>query len=483
MKMILYKKVLITFIALGSLMVASSQQYPDSLLRYLEIAAKNNPSVLQRFSEYQASLQKIPQVGSLPDPELNAGVFLSPMELVSGNQVADLRLMQMFPWFGVLRYGKDEMSLMAKAKFELFRESKLNVFYEVQRTWFDLYKIQKDIGISEKNVEILKIIERLALIRFKSAPSGGAGTQSSSPGMPSNSSQSNNSGGSGGMNNMGGGNQSNPGTTVSNQASPSMQSGNMVSSSAGSGLADIYRIQIETAELQNNIDFLKNQERSTIALFNSYLNRNPVSPVYTSEILKSDSLGLSLVAVPDSILKNNPMLSMLEFERQSYEARKKMVTAMGYPMVGLGLNYSLINRNEMSESPMNGKDMVMPMVSVTLPIYRKKYKAMRNEADLLSKATSQNYQGTSNSLQTEYYQAIQLYQDAQRRVILYKSQYLLASKTLDLILKNFSASTAGLTDVLRVRQQTLDYELRQVEAVADFNTAVAWLKKLMAFSR
>ena len=464
-------------------MVASSQQYSDSLLRYLEIAAKNNPTVLQRFSEYQASLQKIPQVGSLPDPELNAGVFLSPMELVSGNQIADLRLMQMFPWFGVLRYGKDEMSLMAKAKFELFRESKLNVFYEVQRTWFDLYKIQKDIGISEKNVEILKTIERLALIRFKSTSSGGAGTQSSSTGMPSNSSQSNSSGGSGGMNNMGGGNQNNPGTTVFNQASPSMQSGNMGSSSAGSGLADLYRIQIETAELQNNIAFLKNQERSTFALFNSYLNRNPGSPVYTSEILESDSLGLSLNAVPDSILKNNPMLSMLEFERQSYEARKKMVTAMGYPMVGLGLNYSLINKNEMSESPMNGKDMVMPMVSLTLPIYRKKYKAMRNEADLLSKATSQNYQGTSNSLQTEYYQAIQLYQDAQRRVILYKNQYQLASKTLDLILKSFSASTTGLTDVLRVRQQTLDYELRQVEAVADFNTAVAWLKKLMAFSR
>jgi outer membrane protein TolC len=483
MKMITYKKLLITFIALSSWMVISSQQYPDSLIRYLEIAAKNNSTVLQRFSEYQASLQKIPQVGSLPDPELNAGVFLSPMELVSGNQIADLRLMQMFPWFGVLRYGKDEMSLMAKAKFELFRESKLNVFYEVQRTWFDLYKIQKDIGISEKNIEILKTIERIALIRFKSAPSGGAGSQALSPGMPSNSSQSNSSGGSEGMNNMGGGNQNNPGTTVSNQASPPMQSGSMGSSSAGSGLADIYRIQIETSELQNNIAFLKNQERSTVALFNSYLNRNPVSAVYTSEILESDSLGLSLNAVPDSILKNNPMLSMLEFERQSYEARKNMVTAMGYPIVGLGLNYSLINKNEMSESPMNGKDMVMPMVSVTLPIYRKKYKAMRNEADLLSKATSQNYQGTSNSLQTEYYQALQLYQDAQRRIILYNSQYDLASKTLDLILKSFSASSAGLTDVLRVRQQTLDYELKQVEAVADFNTAVAWLKKLMAFSR
>ena len=174
---------------------------------------------------------------------------------------------------------------------------------------------------------------------------------------------------------------------------------------------------------------------------------------------------------------------MLEYEKQSIEARKKMVTRMGYPMVGLGLNYSLISKSEMSISSMNGKDMIMPMVTVTLPIYRKKYKAMVDEADLLSTATSQNYQAEANSLQAEYYQAVQLYQDARRRIKLYDNQYQLASKSLDLMLKSFSVSTSSLTDVLRTRQQTLDYELKQVEAVADFNKSIAWLKRLMAFSQ
>ena len=147
---------------------ASSQS--DSLYKYLEIAAKYNPTVKQRFLEYKAALQKVPQVGSLSDPELSVGVFLKPMELVNGNQVADIRLMQMFPWFGVLKYAKDEMSLMANAKFELFRDAKLQVYYDVQRTWYELFKIQKDISISEKNIEILKIIERLAIVKFKSSP-------------------------------------------------------------------------------------------------------------------------------------------------------------------------------------------------------------------------------------------------------------------------------------------------------------------------
>jgi outer membrane protein TolC len=474
-----YRRLLITFIASGSWLFVTSQQYPDSLLQYLEIAAKNNPGVMQKFTEYQAALQKIPQVGSLSDPELSLGVFLKPMELVSGNQVADIRLMQMFPWFGVLKSSKDEMSLMANAKLELFRDAKLQVSYEVQRTWYELYKIQKAISISEKNIEILKIIERLALVKFKATPSEGSGTTSSGSGVSSGSAQ-NNSSGSSAMQTMGSV-QGNSGSAISNQASPSMQTGSMGSSSANSGLADLYRIQIEAGELENNIALLRNQQSTVMAQFNTYLNRPVASPVFTYDNISADSLGLSLITVSDSMLARNPMLGMLDYEKQSIEARKKMVTRMGYPMVGLGLNYSLISKSEMSTSSMNGNDMIMPMVTVTLPIYRKKYNAMLTEADLLKTATSQNYQAATNSLLAEYYRAVQLYQDAQRRIKLYEKQYQLASKSFDLILKSFSVSTSELTDVLRIRQQTLDYELKKVEAVADFNTAIAWLKRLGNF--
>ena len=77
---------------------------------------------------------------------------------------------------------------------------------------------------------------------------------------------------------------------------------------------------------------------------------------------------------------------MLTYEQQSLDARKKMVTRMGYPMIGLGVNYSVISKRRCQPHRMNGKDMIMPMATVTLPIYRKKYNAMKNEADLLKTA-------------------------------------------------------------------------------------------------
>ncbi len=166
-------------------------------------------------------------------------------------------------------------------------------------------------------------------------------------------------------------------------SSSSVQGNAMGTSSGGSGLADLYRIQIEIGDLENNIALLKNQQSTIAAKFNSYLNRPVQSTVTVTDTLRADTLIISLTAVSDSILRNNPMLGMLQYEQQSLDARKKMVTRMGYPMVGVGVDYSLINKSEMSTSPMNGKDMIMPMVSATIPIYRKKYKAMRTEADLL----------------------------------------------------------------------------------------------------
>lgn len=84
------KKSVILFIGILLISLSGniySQQSVDSLPAYLMLAAKNNPEVLQKFAEYQAALEKIPQAGSLPDPELSIEAFLSPMEIIAENRL------------------------------------------------------------------------------------------------------------------------------------------------------------------------------------------------------------------------------------------------------------------------------------------------------------------------------------------------------------------------------------------------------------
>lgn len=448
-------------------------QQTDSLSYYLETAARNNPTVLQRYNEYQAALQKIPQVGSLPDPQLDMGFFLRPMEQLSGNQVAEIRLMQMFPWFGVLKSAKDEMSLMAKANYELFTNAKLQVYYEVLQNWYDLCAIRQKMKISERNIEILKTIERLSLAKFKS---GTSSSTTSSATSGSNGAAASSASGQAGMNSMGGnasGNSSQPANPAS------MGNSSMGASSTGSGLADVYRIQIETGDVQNDLATLKTEEQVVTARFNTLLNRPLTASVFVPELMPAEPLQLKYLTVTDSILLSNPMLTMLKYEQQSLSARTRMQKQMGLPMVGVGVSYSLINKSTMSTSAMNGQDMIMPMVTMTLPIYRNKYKAMQTESKLLKAASEQSYQATQNALLTEYYEALKLYNDALRQMKLYDSQSQLTQKSLDISMRSFASYATGLTDILLIRKQLLDYETKRIEAITQFNKAKAWIQRLL----
>ena len=445
----------------------------DSLTYYLETALRNNPTVLQRYSEYQAALQKVPQVGSLPDPQLEMGIYLSPMEQLSGNRVADFKLMQMFPWFGVIKNAKDEMSLMAKAWFETFRDAKLQVGYDVQRVWFDLYRVRHSIKLSEQNLDLLKTIERLTLAKFRSGASGSSSSKATAGGMSSGNAPTPSSSG---MNAMG--------SVPNSAAARPSTSPSMGGASGATGLSEVYQLQIEAGDLENNIISLKNEERTLIVRFNSLLNISRQTAIRTPDSLSVQPLDITYLSVSDSLFTQNPMLGMLAYEQQSLASRSKMQQAMGLPMVGLGVNYSVLSKStsSMVTSSMNGQDMIMPMVTLTLPIYRKKYKAMQAETNYQKAATKQNYEATVNALQTDYAEALQSYSDAQRRMKLFDSQSQLSKKMLDIQIKTFSASGSGLSDILRIRQQLFDYELKQVEAQTDFNKAIAWIKRLKAYS-
>ena len=78
---------------------SNAQQVLD---RYLVEAAKNNPGLKGKFNEYMAALEKVPQAGALPDPQIAFGYFIQPVETRVGPQQARFFVVQMFPWFGTL---------------------------------------------------------------------------------------------------------------------------------------------------------------------------------------------------------------------------------------------------------------------------------------------------------------------------------------------------------------------------------------------
>ena len=451
-----------------------AQTTNDSLKSYIHQAAINNPLVQSTYNDYLAALQKLPQVGSLPDPQLTMGYFLSPMELIGGNQVADIKFMQMFPWFGQLKAAKDEASKMALAKYEQFRQTGFETAYQVKTAWYDLYRIDKEITLVENNLQFTHSLEQLALTNF--------GVASTGKGVSSNSAIQQIASGSSGS--QSGGGMGSSGNNSSSQSSQSMNkpATGMGSSSNSGDLANVLKVKMAIRDLENQLAFLQDQKATQIIRFNSLLNRNAALPVMVPDTLDRALLPLKLTLGIDSIHKNNPMIRMFDAEQAAYAARKRMVTKMGYPMFGIGVDYSVIDKRAGNTSMMNGKDMIMPMLTLTLPIYRNKYKSMIKEAELNRLSASQAKQNAINDLQVQYSATLTSLNDAERRIILYKGQIDLAQRTVSLLITGFSTAGSQYDELLRMEQQLLDYRFQLVQAIVDQNSAVAMLVNLTAIN-
>lgn len=465
-------------------------QQADSLSWYLEIAARNNPLVNSNFALYKASLEKIPQAGAYEDPELDIGVFVKPMETLSGKQIADFTLMQMFPWFGTRKAARNEATEMSRMAYEQFREARNNLFYEVKSQWYQLCNLNEQYKNTQANLALLEQLEKLALNRY-SAPSANAPASTVPPTITGNvvTPPASNGNSMDNMGGMGSSSQAAPqGSPAGNASMQGMASGPMGSSmgtgSSSGTMSDVLRIQIEKAELQNNLELIISNRTAAEARFNALLNRRQDMRVAVPDSLRQLHFLIDDQAMTDSIIIANPMLSMLEAEANAYRAKAEMDKKMSYPMFGIGLQYSLVGKsnNSMVMDNMNGMDMVMPMFKISIPIFRKKYQAQQKESRHYRQASELKYENTLNQLQSEYQTVKQQLADASRKIALYQKQQELSLSTWQLIVREFSAGTTSLTDVIQVERQLLDYRLKKSEAIAEYNTRIAGMEKLVATS-
>ena len=481
----IFKINLATIVIASALLFLSGKsygQYLDSLNHYLEIAVQNNPAIRSALLTYEASLQRIPQVRALEDPKIDMGFFLKPMTTFGGKQLGQLQIMQMFPWFGTKRAAGTEAEHMAKMAFEQFREERDALYLQVYSQWFVLCTLKQKLLNNRENRKLLTQLEELALRRFSSGGSAPAsvrealGSAASSAGGASTGSMSSMG------NSMGMASMSGSGNMNSTGGSMNMGGSGSMGMNSSSGMADILRIQIEMAELDNNIESISSEIEAEKARFNKLLNRSASVGIVVPDIINIIPFHFDEEMIKELIRLQNPMLAMYSEEANAHDAMAEMNRKMGYPMFGVGIQYMLIGKssNGMVMPDMNGNDMVMPMLSVSIPIFRKKYDSAQKESILLKRASEENYINTLNILEAEFYLLKHRLDDALRKIELYRKQANLTGTTYELVVKEFAAGKGDLSDAIQIQRQLLDYQLKEAESVAGYNTLVASVWKLIS---
>ncbi len=155
-----------------TLLILQISPAQNKLPDYLETAAQNNPELKTAFNRYRAALEKVPQVRSLPDPQLMFGYFIKPVETKTGPQEFKISLTQMFPWFGTLKIAGESQTLKAKAIYETFEQTKTKLYNKVRQTYYNLYFIEKQIGLTKENLTLLLRFRDLAQNKIAAGTAG-----------------------------------------------------------------------------------------------------------------------------------------------------------------------------------------------------------------------------------------------------------------------------------------------------------------------
>ncbi|MBU1369893.1 MAG: TolC family protein [Bacteroidetes bacterium] len=405
------KLITIIILFLSGISVVQAQ----TLDSYLEMAAKNNPGLQSKYKEFEAALQKIPQVNALPDPSFSFGYFLSPVETRVGPQRAKFSLSQMFPWFGTLEAKGDVAALMAEAKYQSFLEARNKLYFDVATAYFPLYELQQTQKIERENLEILESYKTIATGKFE------------------------------------------------NGASP---------------MVDVLRVDIMLKEAQTSLEILNKKKHMLVSTFNNLLNRDENEDVIVSDMLPATAVELE--AAKDALLLRNPAINAFDLKMKASQANEIVAQKQGLPNIGVGLDYVVVGESSGMSVADAGKDALMPMVSVSIPLFRKKYKAAEKEAQFMQESYTLQKENALNLLSSEFDRTLFEISQQLELLKLYRAQIATTQQSLNLLFSSYGNSGKAFEEVLRMQQKLLQYEKLMVKALAQYHTATARLDYITA---
>lgn len=240
--------------------------------------------------------------------------------------------------------------------------------------------------------------------------------------------------------------------------------------SGNGAMADVLQTDLVVEETLTATEILELQKRPLQTQFNVLLNRDKETAVAIPDTL--EVIPGSSEFEPVSF-EEHPRIVEVEKRLSAARSQEEVARKEGMPTVGLGIDYVIIGERMDMAVDNNGQDAVMPMLSVSLPIFRKKYKAAQKEAQFMQESYAHQKEEVENALSSEYESVIFEIEKSQKMLKLNRRQIENMDRILNLQLSSYRGEGSGFEEVLRIRQELLRYQLEIAGAEKEYFTAIA----------
>ncbi|WP_434036534.1 TolC family protein [Formosa sp. 4Alg 33] len=227
---------------------------------------------------------------------------------------------------------------------------------------------------------------------------------------------------------------------------------------------DVLKLQMRENEILEKIEILKQDYLAVQTLINTDLNREKsVVITITSDLEMPTETSLEF----DEITDLHPELLQYDKLYESVEQSDQLLAKERAPMIGFGLDYIAIEKRQ-EYVPDNGKDILMPMVTVSIPIFNSKFKSKSAQNRIQKETYKIQKADKKNNL-------ISILDVAEKR----RASARISFKTLtnnleqakyaqDILLKSYETGLIDFNDVLDIQELQLKYEISRIEAIQSY---------------
>lgn len=228
---------------------------------------------------------------------------------------------------------------------------------------------------------------------------------------------------------------------------------------------DVLRLQIRQNELLQQKEVLEQEYLAELTLFNNLLNRDEQTQV---EVYEGLTVPEQDPITEEGSLDLHPELLKYDKLYESVEQSEILNQKEALPDLGFGLDYiPVAERPDMSFDD-NGKDILMPMVSVSIPIFNNKYKSISQQNKLRQEEITAQKQERRNKLETLLSEAINNRMAARIRFRTQTKNIGQAKDGEEILIKSYETGTIDFNDVLDIQELQLKFQINRIESIKGY---------------
>lgn len=369
----------------------------QSLDSLFQLAVENNTELKALELEYQAILIRQDQVSQLPNPQLGIGAPILRPETRLGPQVMMVSASQMFPWFGSFKAKKEVVIQMSKAKYEELSAIKLELFFRIKTAYYQLVFLSQKEKLFSETVTNYRALETIALAKVESGQSS---------------------------------------------------------------LADVLRIQTKIDEYIVLLEQINIEKTDLYAQINNVTNQPLANKILIQDSMDYELIDYDLGQFRSKIENHHPLINKLDFQIAVSNSKIAVNKKNNQPGLGIGLDYNLVNPRVDATPMNNGRDILVPKVMVSIPIYRKSYTSVFKEEKLNQEALNYKKESITDQMISTIISYKSAYDNAQLTYDLSRTQLEKISSAYKILEASYSADGKKIEELLSTQNELINLKLK-----------------------